>query len=67
VIVEDALYSKLAIKAVRDYGSVKALSRALNDVLSKGFARDELPSSMFGCWRGERLDLSDLREEGEPH
>lgn len=68
VILDDLIYQKLVNKAVSDYGNAKSLSKALNAILSRALAREEVPQSMFGAWKGEKgLSTKGLREEGEPH
>ncbi len=66
LILDDALYEKLVQKAVREKGSAKKLSATLNELLRKAFLREEVPESLFGSLRG-KIDVRDLREEGEPH
>ena len=68
VILDDALYARLARVSVEKYGNAKSLSRALNDLLYNAFSSEQAPESMFGAWKGEkRLSARGLREEGEPH
>ncbi|MBI2445861.1 hypothetical protein HYV43_05735 [Candidatus Micrarchaeota archaeon] len=69
VILEDEVYEKLVQQAVRRYGTAKSLSKLLNVLLRQSMQQDEkIPESMFGAWKNEKpMDLSDLREEGEPH
>ena len=69
VILDDEVYEKLVQKAVQRYGTAKSLSKLLNVLIRRSFQEDEtLPASMFGTWKTEKpMDLTDLRDEGEPH
>lgn len=48
IILDDDIYKKLTRESIRRYGSVKAISKVLNDLLRESFSsRDELVKLIY--------------------